>query len=160
MKRITGKVMDALTALAKKHGGALTPAIVLDAARPKNSPLHRYIEWDITKAAIAHQLDQARFLIQRVKVTYTTEKDQTITCRAFVNVIDKPGKTDNHPGPQPGKYIPIERAMSNKYYKRQVLAQAQHDVDALLHKLETLVDVSKLREFREELTTQYELANK
>lgn len=47
---------------------ALDPHAVVDAARPKDSPLHRYFEWNNGTAAEAWRVHQARQLI-RVAVT-------------------------------------------------------------------------------------------
>lgn len=55
------------------NGGRLTPrAVVVDAKDP-SSPLHPYFEWDVTKAAEAHWLEQARTLITSVHVVFRTE---------------------------------------------------------------------------------------
>ena len=60
--------------LRKKHGGALRPADVLDAAKDKTSPVHSYFEWDDTKAAEQWRLEQARKLIREVEVTWSEPK--------------------------------------------------------------------------------------
>lgn len=50
--------------------GRLTPAIVVEAARNPESPLHSEFIWDDAKAAERQRLDKARALL-RIKVNYS-----------------------------------------------------------------------------------------
>lgn len=43
--------------------GNFTPTDVLDIAKSPKSPLHKYFEWDDSKAAHAYRLTQARHLV-------------------------------------------------------------------------------------------------
>jgi len=52
---------------ALERDGRLYPADVVNAARPKSSPLHRYFDWDDRSAAEKYRLDQARALIRSVQ---------------------------------------------------------------------------------------------
>jgi hypothetical protein len=52
-----------LTKLQKLHSGRVEAHHVLDAATPSTSPLHKYFEWDDSKAGHAHRLWQAQQLI-------------------------------------------------------------------------------------------------
>lgn len=62
-------VVEELEKIRKRNkGGLLQPKAVVDAARDEDSPLHRYFEWDDSKAADQHRLQQARELIVRVTV--------------------------------------------------------------------------------------------
>ena len=72
-----------LNRLAGKHGGHLTPEMVVDAARPKDSPIHGHFEWDSKKAAYAHWLYQARALIRSVHIEVTTTQ-MSVRAPAFV----------------------------------------------------------------------------
>ena len=56
--------------------GYITPALVVEAARPKNSPLHSSVfDKSIKDAAEAYYLDRAHELIQSYKVTYRPATD-------------------------------------------------------------------------------------
>ena len=46
--------------------GVFTSKQVLELARPKNSPIHQYFDWDDSHAAELYRLEQARQLIQCV----------------------------------------------------------------------------------------------
>lgn len=67
--------IHARTRLMQLHEktGTLEPTAVVEDARPKNSSLHGYFEWNDRIAAEKHRLDQARDLIQSVHVTVQIE---------------------------------------------------------------------------------------
>ena len=64
--------------------GRLTPAIVVDAARPKNHPLHSRFEWNNGVAAEAWRREQASQLIRSAKVVYRKpDSEQRIEIRSW-----------------------------------------------------------------------------
>lgn len=65
-------VNEYLIALHQQHG-TLTPELVVEDARRKDSPLHDLFEWDKGKAAQAHWQDVARALIRNVRVVVVNE---------------------------------------------------------------------------------------
>lgn len=65
-------VEAAIRAIADRNAGRLTPEMVVQAARDKESPLHPFFTWDVKKAAQERLIDQARHLIRSVKVEVTT----------------------------------------------------------------------------------------
>lgn len=65
-----GSVAAELAALAAASpGNIVAPEQVVDRARDKASSLHRYFEWDDTRAAAEYRLAQAGAMIRRVKLT-------------------------------------------------------------------------------------------
>lgn len=58
----------ALEEIAQRHGGGLTPPIVVEEARAKDHPLHDYFEWRDGIAAEKYREDQARALIRSVRI--------------------------------------------------------------------------------------------
>jgi hypothetical protein len=73
-----------LEAIRDKRG-ELTPALVVEEARPKNHPLHNRFEWNQSAAAEAWRRQQAHELIRSVKIVYreATENDTAKSVRAF-----------------------------------------------------------------------------
>lgn len=65
--------------------GRLTPEMVVEDARRKDSPLHDLFEWDKSKAAMMTWLHQARVVIGAVRIAVTTT---TSTVKAPVYVHD------------------------------------------------------------------------
>ncbi len=51
-----------------QESGQVTPSAVLEAARPKSSPIHDAFEWSNVKAAEEYRLWQARQWIRRVEI--------------------------------------------------------------------------------------------
>lgn len=81
-----------LLALREQHG-KLTPAIVLEAARPPDRPAHGYVfHVDVAAAAEGYYLERAHKLITSVRVTVTPQPDaEPRRIRAFHYVTDDEG---------------------------------------------------------------------
>jgi hypothetical protein len=67
------KGLDATEAMRElkrieKTYGALTPEIIVEAAKPSKSVLHCIFEWDDQRAAEQHRLNQARKLLNNIDV--------------------------------------------------------------------------------------------
>ena len=52
----------------ERSEGAVLPAVVVDRARPKGSPLHPCFEWDDRRAAERYRLEQAQLLIYALRI--------------------------------------------------------------------------------------------
>ena len=86
--------LEALKEIAKRDGGLLRPQAVVDAARPKNSPLHGAFCWNNTEAAQKYRLLQAQQLIRSFKI----KLEDGGTAPAFVNLsIDRTGDKGDNP---------------------------------------------------------------
>ena len=60
-----------------------TPQTLVNAARSRSSPLHKYFEWDDQKAAEKYRVTQARFYMSVIYVEYTTKQTGAVSFRAF-----------------------------------------------------------------------------
>lgn len=58
------------------NSGDLTPEAVVNAAKPKSSPLHALFEWNDKIAAHEHRLQQANALIRSIVVTVSSNGGQ------------------------------------------------------------------------------------
>lgn len=114
------KAGEALNRLEKAHNGLLEPEMVVEAARPEDSPLHPHFEWDDTKAAGLYRVDQARELIRAVTIDISHSNIEPRTIRAFVNL-----EVDGQQG-----YMSTPRAMSDVDLRKQVLARAFAELEA------------------------------
>lgn len=65
------------------EAGHVTPDMILEEAKPVDSPFHDWFEWDDTKAALAHRRNQARRLIGMVQV-YIRTQTRTVSSVAYV----------------------------------------------------------------------------
>lgn len=106
-------VSDYLIALYNRHG-VLTPEVVVEDARRKDSPLHDMFEWDVKKAAQAHWHDVARQLIRNVRVNIVHESKML---RAPFFVRDQ-----SLPARQQG-YTSIDRVRTDADMARDTVAE-------------------------------------
>lgn len=98
----------------------ITPALVVQRATPKNSPLHKYFEWDDTVAAERYREWQARQLIMTVYVVPSDAPDSE-PVRAFVNIKSEEG--DDELAEEQG-YVWTAGLENKPNYKAQVVNYA------------------------------------
>ena len=139
-------------ALAEKHGGTITPEIILAEAKKKRSLLHGFFCWDDTAAAEEYRRIQAAQMIRRIKVTIIGGDDQHIRVRAFVNVVepkpegDEPEDIDGHGincRPR-GIYVTMGTACRVDDYRSQMITQCKRDVEAFRAKYSALAEAAKI----------------
>lgn len=80
--------------LSKQTGGEVSPAMVVEEAKKKNSPLHNCFEWNNTKAAEKWRIHQARLLLGSIVINFEYSEAQTI--RAFLNIQTPEKQTYSH----------------------------------------------------------------
>ena len=131
-----GEVGSHLELLRQEQHGELTPEDVVKDARNPNSPLHSHFEWDDTRAAEQHRLNQARNLIRSVVAIYTSDKKPAQRVRAFVHV---PEKGAPH-------YRSTDHAMSQTKTRNMVLRRAWRELKAWRDRYRELKEFSALIE--------------
>lgn len=137
---------DHLTKVYKRHG-ELTPAIVVDEARPDESPLHSHFEWDDAIAAEAHRRTQAAALIRSCRVVYAeTPEGEAKSARAFLAV----SREDE---PERRTYRPVDEVLQDDFSRRLVLRECEREVAALQRKY------GHLKEFAAVLSSAIEAAS-
>ena len=109
---------DQLQAVYDEHR-RLTPAAVVDTARPAEHPLHDRFEWDDAVAGEAYRLDQARRLIRSVRVTFkeADERDAAKTVRAFHAIRDEAGMA----------YKPTDEIVESEFLTKIVMQDMQRE---------------------------------
>lgn len=134
---------EALATIQDAHGGRLEPEHVVDAARPKNSVLHKHFEWDDAAAAEAYRKDQARAIIRVVRVE---SEDTTEQPRAFWSIADKGGVS----------YRSLGEVKTSIELQLSLLRQAERDLDAFEKRYRSISgDICDLvREAKERATTR------
>lgn len=118
---------------------AFTPHHVLDDARDPDSPLHNHFEWDDTTAAEQHRLQQARTLINGLRIIRIEEKGRT-----FVPIYTsvQPTATAER------QFVLVEEAVENPQTRKQLLRDAIERLytascrmrETGLHELQTVFD--------------------
>ncbi len=138
------EIEDRINHLANKHG-FITPDIVINDAKHKDSPLHGEFEWDETKAAMAHWRHQARQLIASVKVIIKTEK-RVIKSVAYVRDPDKSGDEQG--------YVAVMKVKSDKEKARDVLIDEFNRAGAALKRARRLAAVFDAEEQIDDMVTE------
>lgn len=134
--------------IAKRDGG-LKPSDVVDYARPKSSPLHRYFEWDNTKAAERFRLVQAMHLIRMVRIKISMDDKQDRQVRMLVHVLtdeDRLGENKMARGPCRGSYVSMIDVLSNSDYRQQMLEDAKSDLESFRRKYSILSELAEVCE--------------
>jgi hypothetical protein len=120
-----------LERIAKANNGTLTPRATVDAATDERNYLHRFFEWNNERAADAHRLDQARYLIRVIRVVDETRQDSPVRM-AFLSVSDgKAGRS----------YIPLANVIDSPRLSILVLEQAERDLAAWQRRYSELADL-------------------
>lgn len=130
-------VGEELTRLQRENGERLTPRIVVDAARPIESPLHSSFEWDDLAAAEKFREEQARTVIRCVRVV-KHEGETTTVQRVFVNVVEVIDEEEQN------SYVPLTRVLSDADLYRQVLARAAADLQSWEDRYQQFADLAAI----------------
>lgn len=134
----------------KDQAKTLTPEIVLEDARNQKSPLHKFFEWDDSKAAEQHRLHQAGHLIRSVQVTFIDSEPPQERQINLSAIPDAP-----KPAPRPVRaflpvksdggersYVGTREAMGDPAMRRQVLERAHSELDSVARKYRELQELS------------------
>lgn len=103
--------------------GSITPDEVVEEARPVSSPMHRWFEWDDTRAAVEYRRGQAA---QLIRVAAREPVVPTVEPRVFVRVAE-------------ATYEPAVTAMEDPEKRLFVLNAADSEFRAALHKRVSLL---------------------
>lgn len=89
--------LEALKEIYRAKGGELPPRVVIEAARPEDSPLHGAFCWDDTEAAERYRIIQAQELIRSFRVEIICN-EKPISVPVFVNLsTDRNGRSEDNP---------------------------------------------------------------
>lgn len=120
-------VGEALASLKAKQG-ALSPDLVVSAAKKQSSPLHAYFDWNDATAAHAYRKTQASHLIRSVAVKVDTGTSQQFI-RAYAAVNDSDAR-----------YLDMQTVLSQDVLRSRLLDQALRELDALQSRYASLVE--------------------
>jgi hypothetical protein len=109
--------------------GRLLPGDVVDRARPPDSPLHQFFEWDESEAAEQYRRIQAARLIRSVKLEIKTTTI-TLAVPAYVR--------DPSLGTRPTEYLSFARVQSDEEKQRALLIDEMKRVGYAMKRAKTL----------------------
>lgn len=115
--QLVGQELDALQ---QANGGRLTARIVVEAARPIESPLHPILEWDDVRAAEMYREDQARHVLASIRIVQprTDPRQAPTMIHAYVSLTEDVG------GEQQRAYVPVARMFEDADLLKQAVERA------------------------------------
>jgi hypothetical protein len=129
----------------ERRYGSIEPGTVVEVARPISSPLHKYFEWDNSKAAEGYRLWQARQLV--AIVTFTRGED---TIRSFTNVMLL-RDDESLQG-----YVSTGRVLENQELRQQVVERALTELRGWAQKYRHLSELKSISQQLEKVCNQFE----
>lgn len=81
--KITPEVRARLAMLENEHG-QITPAMVVEDAKQKDSPLHGLFDWNVKSAAMKYWIHQARTIIHSVRLVSSLVETVTLKTPHYV----------------------------------------------------------------------------
>lgn len=135
-----------LSDLERRQGG-VSPATVVDEARPEEAVLHPCFEWQDEVAAEKYREYQARNVIKNVVCVIPVGSDPRPTT-AFVNVT-----VNKESNPQ-RQYVSTMIAMQDPDLKSQVMQNAINELNAFRKKYKELEELARLIPVIDEVTTE------
>jgi hypothetical protein len=130
---VVGKELERLG----KDTGELTPELLVQKAKPKNSLLHPCFEWDNTVAAEQFRISQARYMLRSIEVVIESDGDEnkTIEIRAFHNVQNEDDES---------VYVTVKQARENPEYWEQIKEKALSEIHAWKLKYQNIKEFEKI----------------
>lgn len=121
--QVVGELLDAVQ---HEHGGRITAKIVVESARPIDSPLHPLFEWDDATAAERYREEQARHVLNSIRIVQPRidPRKPTPLIRAYVNL------EEDINGEKQRCYVPIARVLTDDDLMRQALQRAADELRA------------------------------
>ena len=111
-KQISKAMIDEVLEVERVRG--LTANALVDVAKDKNSALHHWFVWDDSKAGHEWRLQQARVLINTIKIKVGTKM-----IYAYENISIKTSDNKNE-----RLYKPVKEILDNTLYRKQVVQTA------------------------------------
>jgi len=129
---IVGRKLEQL----KMENGHVDPADLVDAARPKDSVLHKLFEWDDTKAAELYRRNQAGNIIRSISVSIEESKTPE---KAYINIVPT-----NSGQKKTGIYMNLRDAMESPEYREIILNNAKNEMRIFRSKYSHLKELAKV----------------
>lgn len=111
--QVLGEVLEQL-------GDEVTPKMLVKAAKPKASPIHKLFEWNNDAAAERYRLVQARMHINHLEIIIVVDDAETQT-RAYHNVRVVEDEAER-------SYVHMDAVVRSEGMSAQVVAKAVHEL--------------------------------
>lgn len=113
-----------------------TASDIVEAAKPAESPLHRYFEWDDSKAAELYREDQARNLFRSIAVKMVNRDGHEDLIRAFHPIQVKAVLPEEDKATQQKSYTPLAIIVEDPTMRQEVVRDAKQHLIAFRTRFE------------------------
>lgn len=137
-KQIKNPRIIAAIKTLRNRKGLVMPNDVVEAARPSNSPLHPYFDWNDGKAAHEWRLQQARYLIRQCVEVTELIKDKPQEIHVFVSLLSE--RTNK------GGYRFVVDVLSDKEQREEMLQMALDELTKIRNRYAELRELASLFE--------------
>lgn len=121
---------------SKLHRDVRPHDVVRDAENP-NSAFHRYFEWDNSKAGPKFRLQQARSLLQHLRIIYHDEEGHEVSVRKYVRVmLSTPADHELRSG-----YVPRLRVLKTPQLRLQVVEMAKVALESFKRRFRMFTEI-------------------
>lgn len=131
-----GVVVRELKRIARANDGLLVPELIVEHARPRKSPLHRFFVWDDTDAAALYRVWQARQML-RTSVIFAEINGDRRPIRVFVSL-----KSDREQ--EAGGYREVVVVLNDPDLRQQMLKDALEELRTFELKYAHLKELAKI----------------
>lgn len=131
--KLTRDVVIEVLEVEKSNG--LTPKNILERAKDSSSNLHNLFEWDNSVAAEKFRLEQARGLIQNIKI---------IVGEKMIRGFESVRVIVNDTGEMKNTYLPIMDILSNEEYREQKIVEALNNITYWRAKFQDLKELKPI----------------
>ena len=132
-----GKYLEQLHEENNKH---LTPDVLVEYASNPDSPIHEYFDWNNKSAAKKYRLQQARLILNSLKVQIISYTNGKITSRVEINEFTNIKSPDE----KQLVYRITTEAMENQYERDYILRNAIREISIWRMKYERLKELSEI----------------
>lgn len=141
----------------------LTPENLVEQAKDEDNPLHDFFEWEDSIAADKYRLQQARMIINDIKVI--VDNKEYFAFESIKPIVNKDGTLLLNEGESEGRiYKPIVEILNNENLRQQIIRSALKHLEywesqnAKYKELEPII--LSARKVREKLDKQWQQQNK
>jgi uncharacterized protein YfkK (UPF0435 family) len=129
------KLKEELEIIRAKNGGMLSPEKVVEYARNKKTALHGYFVWDDNEAATLYRIQQAGYLIRRIKIEIIANPrtQEVIKIREYVSLPSNRGR---------GGYSQIEEVYTEDDLRLEFIESVRDEFEAIRKKLKVVSEVA------------------
>lgn len=125
--------------IKKKNGGSVKAIDLVEAAKPRNNPMHKDIyRLSDNDAVLQHRLDVARKMLRSVEVVYEEAPDKPV--KAY-EVITEPPKMDM---PERKVYKSTKEILADQDMRDELLGRAIRDAIAYKRRYAILQELSQV----------------